>query len=58
MNKIETLKETLSILKNYLQDTEKMWEDRKDPAYIAGYLTGTVKTAIMEIESILEVNKK
>jgi hypothetical protein len=58
MNKIEALKETLETLKNYLQETEKMWEDRKDPAYIAGYLTGTVKTAIWEIESILEVSKK
>jgi hypothetical protein len=39
------------ILKNELIHTEKLWEENQvDHAYIIGYLTGLVKTAIVELE--------
>jgi hypothetical protein len=52
MNKLEALEETLTFLKAHLQESEKMWENLKDPAYIAGYLKGTIEISITKIENI------
>ena len=39
------------VLKNELAHVDKLWEDKEmSHAYIIGYLTGLVKTAIEELE--------
>jgi hypothetical protein len=50
--KAETDNQLLArILKNELIHVDKLWEDKEmSHAYIIGYLTGLVKTAIEELE--------
>jgi hypothetical protein len=50
--KAETDNQVLArVLKNELAHVDKLWEDKEmSHAYIIGYLTGLVKTAIEELE--------
>jgi hypothetical protein len=50
--KAETDNQLLArILKNELTHVDKLWENKEiSHAYIIGYLTGLVKTAIKELE--------
>jgi hypothetical protein len=58
MNK-ESLKVTLEDLKKRLETSEKLWKEGVEShAYIVGYLQGTLKNAISELEANLSKSKK
>jgi hypothetical protein len=40
----------VEMLQNRLNEVEQMWEENKSHAYIIGYLQGTIKTVIIELE--------
>ena len=55
----EFLKQLKEDLKRNLSESERMWNERKDDkAFIIGWLQGTVKGAISDIEKFESINKK
>jgi hypothetical protein len=45
-------------LRNQIKESDKMFLDGEDKSYIIGWLQGTIKTATMELSSILEEQKR
>jgi hypothetical protein len=45
-------------LRKQIKESDKMFLDGEDKSYIIGWLQGTIKTATMELSSILEEQKR
>jgi hypothetical protein len=45
-------------LRKQIKESDKMFLDGEDKSYIIGWLQGTIKTATMELSSILEEQKQ
>ena len=57
MNELE-IKWVIRTLKNAIDSTEKMWRNEEQPhAFIVGYLQGTMKSVIEELEVKVNKNK-
>ena len=48
----------IQALKNSLEHVEQVWKDQSEsPSYMVGYLQGTVKTVIQELEVDLKIRE-